>query len=81
MAIKRNNYISIGWSLRSLDTLIKSKKELINRLLKKNKPGDIILFHDNLKLTAESLEDYIISAKKNGIIFVSTKEINSFYND
>ena len=45
--IKDLNFESVGWSLKSKDTVIKTGDLLMKRLKKKLKNGDIILFHDN----------------------------------
>ena len=37
---------AIGWTIRSLDTVIKTEKKIIKRIEKKIKPGAIILLHD-----------------------------------
>lgn len=58
---------SIGWSLRSLDTKAKNKYELINRVLSKLQAKDIILLHDDRKITAESLPDLIEHCLQKGI--------------
>ena len=45
-AVNKMNYTAIGWSLRSLDTKNKDYRKILNRVIRKLKPGDIILFHD-----------------------------------
>lgn len=45
-AVDKMNYITIGWSLRSYDTTKKDKDAILNKMKKKLKNGDIILFHD-----------------------------------
>jgi peptidoglycan/xylan/chitin deacetylase (PgdA/CDA1 family) len=57
--LKELNLQSIGWSLRSLDTRANNKYEIINRVISKLKARDIILLHDDRKITAESLADLI----------------------
>jgi peptidoglycan/xylan/chitin deacetylase (PgdA/CDA1 family) len=44
-AIKWTGVKSIGWSLRSYDTMISSPERLLRRVCK-IKNGDIVLFHD-----------------------------------
>lgn len=66
----------LGWSLRSYDTLFKNANKLKKRLTTKTKAGDIVLMHDNLKVSVEILDDYIQTAKQNGLIFVSNFETN-----
>ncbi|MCO5260950.1 MAG: polysaccharide deacetylase family protein [Crocinitomicaceae bacterium] len=76
-ALKKFNKKSIGWSLRSYDTLLKEEDKLLYRLTSRIKPGDIVLLHDNLSLTATVLESFITISQKNGINFVTTKELNT----
>jgi peptidoglycan-N-acetylglucosamine deacetylase len=58
---------SIGWSLRSMDTRAKNKYQLINTIISKLKPKDIVLLHDRLSLTAETLPDVIGHCREMGI--------------
>ncbi len=70
-ALKVLNLHSIGWNLRSYDTLSKGKEALIHRLVQHTKKGSIVLLHDNLPQTEEALEEYITQARRNGILFAS----------
>ncbi len=65
----------VGWTLRSYDTVIKDAEKLKKRLNTLIKPGNIILLHDNLDITAAVLDDFIQQAKANGIIFASSADI------
>jgi len=58
-AIKRTKYNPIGWSVRSFDTSIKDKQKLLSRIMTKVKPGDIILLHDSMEITAAILPELI----------------------
>lgn len=58
---------SVGWSVRSMDTKAKSKYEIINRVISKLKAKDIVLLHDNRKVTADSMEDLIEHCLQKGI--------------
>jgi peptidoglycan/xylan/chitin deacetylase (PgdA/CDA1 family) len=58
-AVRNNNLVSIGWSLRSMDTRARSKYSLIDTVISKLKKGDIVLLHDRLEVTAEALPDII----------------------
>jgi peptidoglycan-N-acetylglucosamine deacetylase len=44
-AVKRGGYISIGWNIRSLDTVAKSKEQLLQRVLLAVRPGAVLLLH------------------------------------
>lgn len=65
--LKELKLSSIGWSLRSLDTRAKNKYQLISRILGILQKRDIILLHDNQRVTAESLEDIIEHCVQKGI--------------
>jgi peptidoglycan/xylan/chitin deacetylase (PgdA/CDA1 family) len=54
-AILRGNYIPVGWSMRSMDTVIKDEKRLLNKVIGKIKPGAVFLFHDTSDATVAVL--------------------------
>jgi peptidoglycan/xylan/chitin deacetylase (PgdA/CDA1 family) len=58
-ALKAMNYLSVGWSLKSNDTVIQDESLLLNRLTSNVKRGDIILFHDNKPCTINILGTFI----------------------
>lgn len=64
-AIKFVNMYSIGWSLRSLDTVLE-KGRLIKKVQRKTKPGSIVLFHDTTSNIDEILETYLQWLDVNG---------------
>ncbi len=65
-AIRKGNYTPVGWSVRSLDTVIKEEGELLRRVRKGLKPGAIFLFHDTSKTTLNVLPEFIKEVKKQG---------------
>jgi peptidoglycan-N-acetylglucosamine deacetylase len=67
-ALKNMKYDIIGWSLKSKDTVLRDGP-LFDRLIKRVKPGDIILFHDTKAHTAEVLDKFIIFAGENNYSF------------
>ena len=68
-ALRKMNYHIIGWSLRSGDTVIKKENLLFDRLTKKLKAGDIILFHDTQFQSVRVLDKFIEFAKANDFRF------------
>lgn len=58
---------SIGWSLRSMDTRAKNKYQIIQKIISVLKPKDIVLLHDHLPLTADSLADIVGHCREMGI--------------
>jgi len=79
--LKELNLQCVGWSLRSYDSVYKDPVKLQERLLSKIKHKQIVLMHDNMKITAEILDSFISEAKSNGIIFASDKTVKSIIND
>ena len=66
-AAKKMNYTTVGWSLRSFDTVHKNQGTILARIKKKIKGGDIILLHDNRRVTPELLRNFLIYANKHNI--------------
>jgi peptidoglycan/xylan/chitin deacetylase (PgdA/CDA1 family) len=65
-AIVAMHYQTIGWTIRSFDTMIKDPKKLLARIKETIKPGAIVLLHDTQKTTAAALPDIIQSVKNMG---------------
>ena len=58
-AIARQEYVSIGWSLKSNDTVIEDGSVILENLNGKIKAGDIILFHDNKPWNVKLLDQFL----------------------
>lgn len=65
-AIINGNYIPVGWSIRSFDTVIKNEKRLLKRVLRQLKPGAVFLFHDTSNITVAILPAVIKYIQSNG---------------
>lgn len=65
-AIRQGNYISIGWNIRSMDTVIKDAQKLLLKVTGSLKPGAVVLFHDTSKSTLDILSTFIQQAKEMG---------------
>ena len=65
-AIIKGNYIPIGWTIRSMDTVVTDEKKLLKKITGNIKPGAIILFHDTSKTTLAILPAFIQFVKTNG---------------
>ena len=73
--LKKLEMTSVGWDVRSLDTITKDAEKLSNRVINGiNKGGSIILFHDRCKSTLSILENVIIYCHEKGLKF---KTINN----
>jgi peptidoglycan/xylan/chitin deacetylase (PgdA/CDA1 family) len=65
-AIKNGGYTPVGWSVRSMDTVIKDGKKLLGKINDGIKPGAVFLFHDTSKATVDILAGFIQEVKKRG---------------
>ena len=81
-AINKSNMTSVGWSLRSFDTVRKGEKVLA-KLIANTNPGDVVLFHDTNPNIITIIEEYIKWLQKNDFKIVSlTSLLNiSAYED
>ena len=65
--LKQLNLQSIGWNIRSFDTVIKDSKQLLKRISRKIENGSIILFHDTQQITVQILPELIRYCEEKGI--------------
>ena len=65
-AIINGNYIPVGWSVRSMDTMTSDEDKLLGKVKKGIKPGAIFLFHDTSKATLAILPQFIREVKDRG---------------
>ncbi len=72
-AIRRTNKISIGWNVRSLDTITDNEKKIYQRITKNLKKGSIILLHDTSEKTYRVLVDLLV--------FLEDKKYSTFTVD
>lgn len=72
-AIKKMNKVSIGWNVRSLDTVTKDEKKIYRNVTRNLKKGSIILLHDTSEKTYHVLE--------NLLLFLKDKEYSVFTVD
>lgn len=64
-AAKKLNLHVIGWNVRSLDTTIKNKQQLVERVTSRIRPGSILLFHDTVEDVDIALEELFNYLKQN----------------
>jgi polysaccharide deacetylase family sporulation protein PdaB len=69
------NYLTIQWSIDSLDWKDISKQEVVRRVTSRLHPGAIILFHNNGRYTADALLEIISYAKEQGYSIVPISEL------
>jgi peptidoglycan-N-acetylglucosamine deacetylase len=65
-AIVKGKYSAIGWSVRSMDTVIKDEKKLLTKVTAAIQPGAVFLFHDTSIATIKMLPTFLQEVKKRG---------------
>ena len=66
-AVLLGGLISIGWSIRSYDTVIRNEKHLLSKILKALKPGAILLLHDTSETTLQILPQLLKGIREKDI--------------
>ncbi len=74
-AVKSLNYTVIGWSLKSKDTVIHEEDRLLQRLKKKLRGGDVVLFHDRGDHLVQVLNDFIYYISNNNYRIVRVDQL------
>jgi peptidoglycan/xylan/chitin deacetylase (PgdA/CDA1 family) len=81
-AIKKTHKKSIGWNVRSLDTIIEDEKKIYRKVTKGLKKGSIVLLHDTSEKTYNVLVDLLLFLKdKKYSTFTIDTITNSKKND
>lgn len=75
--LTEKSLLCVGWTLRSYDSVFKQAPKLVQRLRKGIRPGTIVLLHDNLKVSQNALEEFLVDSQKNGIKFASVANIKA----
>ena len=60
-AVERSGITTIGWSVRSFDTILRRPEALLARIMRSVHPGAIILMHDTLAHTPGLVRDVIMT--------------------
>ncbi|TDX84893.1 polysaccharide deacetylase family protein [Epilithonimonas xixisoli] len=76
-AIKKTAKKSIGWNVRSLDTVIQDEKKILKKVTKNLKKGSIILLHDTSEKTYNVLVELLLFLEREKY---STFTIDSMIN-
>jgi peptidoglycan-N-acetylglucosamine deacetylase len=73
--LKQRELEYISWSIRSFDTLVTQPEAILNRILRRVAPGDIILLHDNATagVMLNILPRLINELKERGFEFVTVR--------
>ena len=73
--MKRKQYMAVGWSVRSFDTVTDDRARLLERVTRSLKGGDVVLFHDHCESTQEILPAFFAYARKAGLKIVRVDEL------
>jgi peptidoglycan/xylan/chitin deacetylase (PgdA/CDA1 family) len=73
-ACKKLNLEVIGWNIRSLDTQISDRQELLERIKSKLSPGSILLLHDTIHGTELAVKELLGYLKENNYKIVPLDE-------
>lgn len=74
-ALAITKHKTIGWNIRSLDGVVKKEEFVLNRIIKRIKPGGIVLLHDTSIQTVNVLEQLLSFLQKNNYSVVSLEEL------
>jgi peptidoglycan/xylan/chitin deacetylase (PgdA/CDA1 family) len=74
-ALKGSGMHSVGWDIRSFDTISKDPQKLIRRISDKLRPGSIILLHDNREITSRILNELIQTIQNKSYKIVSLADV------
>jgi peptidoglycan/xylan/chitin deacetylase (PgdA/CDA1 family) len=69
-AVMLGGFISIGWSVRSYDTVIRNQHRLLYKILSAIKPGAILLLHDTSETTVAILPELLKAIQQKGFQIV-----------
>ena len=65
----------IGWNVRSLDTTNRTKEQVLKRITRDVKPGQIILLHDTSEFVVQILQELILHLKQEGYTSVALHHV------
>ena len=74
-AIRREGHQCIGWSVRSLDTVVQDPAQLLSNMVRALAPGAVFLFHDTSATTAVMLDEFLQQARARGFRVVPLDEL------
>ncbi|MGH4118565.1 polysaccharide deacetylase family sporulation protein PdaB [Clostridium sp.] len=73
--VESTNHKCIQWDVDSIDWKEQGAEIEYNRIVKKTKPGSILLFHNNAKYTPENLPKILDYLKAEGYEFVKISDL------
>lgn len=79
-AVEETGQQVVGWNLRTFDTVKKNKSKLAVQIIKRIRPGSVILLHDNRAETSQLLELVLIFTSQNGYQCLPVDELFKLNN-
>lgn len=76
-AVRKKGYVTVGWSVRSKDTVLKDGDRIFERVAGLVKGGDIILLHDTVQGSVKMLDKLIIQCRTDGLEFIEPEKFLS----
>jgi len=74
-AVRKLNYTTIGWSLRSFDSVSRDSGELMGKVSDQLQAGDIVLFHDYSEAMITMLPKFLKHVVNAGLKIVRVDEL------
>ncbi len=74
-AVRQEGLHSVGWSIRSLDTVGQSAERVASRVNSRVKGGDVVLLHDNREGVEELLQQILDNLLAKGLKAVTVSEL------
>jgi len=74
-ALASFSYHIIGYSNRSLDTMFQNENRVLERLIRKLKPGDIVLLHETVSFAPSLLKKFLYHLSEKGFIVIGLDEL------
>lgn len=74
-AVRESGHVVIGWRVRPYDTLNRAPKDIVNTILRKTAPGDIILLHDTHDRIVPILEQLLPELKKRRFTMTTVEKL------
>lgn len=74
-AIKKLNLHTLGWSVRSYDTVAKNPEKVFEKITKNLKRGDVVLLHDTSELSISVLEKLLVHLMRNNMNVVTLDKL------
>lgn len=83
-AAEEAGFFNVQWDVDSIDWKEEGASIEYNRVIKKTKPGSILLFHNTAKYTPETLPRVLETLQKDGYTFVKVSDLiykDNYYID